>query len=217
MKNNDKATEEVPFYEELGPGELGLVHIYTGNGQGKTTAALGLALRAMGQGFRVCIIQFLKGGSYTGEFVASKELKQLEIHQVGKACIKSDKQLKLLESNGNVVRNSKYCGDCRYCFSIDEAEKQAAIEGLSFAAKKASKGDYDLVILDEIFGAMHEKLVEREEVIELIKNKFDKTELILTGRDAPEELIKLADYVSVVNKVKHPYDKGVEARRGIEY
>ena len=218
LKKIDKTKkEEFPFHDDLGSGELGLVHIYTGDGQGKTTASIGLALRATGQGFRVCVIQFLKGGSYTGEFVASKNIKQLEIHQVGKGCIKSDKQLKLLEKNGNIVRNSRFCGDCRYCFSIDEEEKQAATEGMSLAEKKVSSGDYDVIILDEVFGTIHEGLIELDDLIKLIKGKFAQTELVLTGRDAPKEIIKLADYVSVVTKVKHPYDKGIEARRGIEY
>ena len=218
-KTNNTKKEDVPFYEEFGSGELGLVHIYTGHGKGKTTASLGLAIRAIGQGFKVCMIQFLKGGSYTGEFVAAKDiLPKLEIHQFGKECIKSAKQLKLFGfSNGNVVRNSRFCGDCRYCFTIDNEEKIAAQEGLSLASKKTSSGDYDVVILDEICGAINEGLVDVEDVLNIIKNKYKKTELVLTGRDAPKELIKAADYVSDVKKIIHPFDKGVEARRGIEY
>ena len=218
-KKNNTKRGDVPFYEKLGPGELGLVHIYTGHGKGKTTASIGLAIRAIGQGFRVCIIQFLKGGSYTGEFVASKEIiSKLEIHQFGKECVKSAKQLKLFGfSNGNVVRNSRFCGDCRYCFKIDDEEKIAAQKGLSLASKKTSSGDYDVVILDEVCAAINQGLLDIKEVLKLIKNKYKKTELILTGRDAPKELIKVADYVSDVKSIRHPFDKGVEARRGIEY
>lgn len=210
--------EGVPFYEELGSGELGLVHAYTGDGQGKTTAAIGLALRAIGQGFRVCMIQFLKGGSYTGEFVAAKDMPLLEVHQVGKSCIKLDKQLKLFgEENGDIVRNSRFCGDCRYCFSIDKDEKIAAQEGIELANKKTSSGDFDVVILDEIFGVINENLAKVEDVLELIRSKHKKTELVLTGRSAHKEILAVADYVSDVKKIKHPYDKGIEARRGIEY
>ena len=218
-KTNNTKKEEIPFYENIGPGELGLVHLYTGYGKGKTTASIGLAIRAIGQGFKVCMIQFLKGGSYTGEFVAAKEIiPKLEIHQFGKSCIKSDKQLKLFGfSDSNVVRNSRFCGECRHCFTIDDEEKLAAMEGLSLANKKTSSGDYDVVILDEVCGAIKERLIDIKDVLNLIKNKYEKTELILTGRDAPKELIMVADYVSDMKNVRHPFDKGVEARKGIEY
>lgn len=221
--DNSEKKGKIPFYEEIGSGDLGLIHVYTGHGKGKTTSSIGLAIRATGHGYRTCMIQFLKGGSYTGEYVAASDVfKQIEMHQVGKSCIKLDTQLKLAsfepeKRNGDFVRNSKFCGDCRYCFSIDEDEKLASQEGLNLAIKKAKSGDYDIIILDEIFGVINQGLVEINSVLKLITEKHKDTELVLTGRDAPEEVINAADYVSEVRKVKHPFDKGIEARKGIEY
>jgi len=148
--------------------------------------------------------------------------KQIEIHQVGKSCIKLDTQLKLSgfdknKMHGELIRNSRFCGECRYCFSIDEKVKQASKLGLNLAIKKASSGDYDIVILDEIFGVLSQGLVEVNQVLDLIKNKHKETELVLTGRDAPKDVIDVADYVSEIKSIKHPYDRGIEARRGIEY
>ncbi len=197
----------------------GLVHLYTGQGKGKTTASLGLALRAIGHGFRVYMVQFLKGGGYTGELVASNNLlEQLTIQQFGKACIKEDKQMKLPGfGNGDMIRNHELCEGCRYCFSIDEMEKMHSLRGLELAKKAATSGEYEIVILDEVCGAINSELINIEQVLEIIKSKHDKTELVLTGREAPEELQKVSDYVSRVEKIKHPFDQGINARKGIEY
>ncbi len=209
--------------------ELGLVHIYTGYGKGKTTASLGLAMRAIGQGFKACMIQFLKGGKYTGEYItAHSNLEGLEIFQFGKECIKMDTQLKLdgfsqqearsKSTNGKtMIRGVSFCGECRACFTINEAEKQDTQKGLSFARKTVASGDYDLVILDEICGAINTGLLRVEDVVELAKSRYPGTELVFTGRDAPKELVEIADYVSKIEPVKHPYNKGISARRGIEY
>lgn len=227
------------------PLELGLIHIYTGHGKGKTTASLGLAMRAIGQGFKVCMIQFLKGGKYTGEYItAHTNLDGLEIYQFGKECIKEDTQLKLdgfsarhknsfppdstntssnhtqnnhAPSNHTMIRGVSFCGECRACFTINEAEKQDTLRGLAFAKKTIASGEYDLVILDEICGAINQGLIPVGEVVALSKSRPKGTELILTGRDAPKELVEIADYVSKIEPVKHPYEKGIEARRGIEY
>jgi cob(I)alamin adenosyltransferase len=221
---------------------LGLIHIYTGYGKGKTTASLGLAMRAIGQGYKACMIQFLKGGKYTGEYItAHTNLEGLEIYQFGKECVKEDTQLRLdgfskrpipktsqqsnhtdsqqnnHQGNHTMVRGVSFCGECRACFTINEAEKQDTIKGLAFAKKTIASGEYDLVILDEICGAINQDLIKVEDIVELAKGKSKKTELVLTGRDAPKELVALADYVSEIKHVKHPYDKGIEARRGIEF
>jgi cob(I)alamin adenosyltransferase len=213
-----KVKKGEPFHESASYGELGLVHLYTGHGKGKTTASLGLAIRAIGHGFSVYMIQFLKGGGYTGEVITvNNVLQAMEIKQFGKECVDEQKQTKLTGYNGNMVRSHENCGGCRYCFTIDEEEKLHAQRGFSLAKKIAASGDYDVVILDEVCGAINEGLVELDQVLELTKKKHKKTELLLTGRDAPSGLIKIADYVSHVEKVKHPFDKGIEARRGIEF
>lgn len=211
------------------PMELGLVHVYTGHGKGKTTASLGLALRAIGQGFKACMIQFLKGGKYTGEYITARtNLEGLDIYQFGKECIKMDTQLKLDgfskntgqkgKNNGNMmVRGVSFCGDCRACFTIGETERQDTLKGLAFAKKTVASGDYDVIILDEICSAINQGLIDADEIVELAKSRPPGTELIFTGRDAPRKLLDIADYVSNIESVRHPYDKGIEARRGIEY
>ncbi|MBS1266186.1 MAG: hypothetical protein MAG795_00153 [Candidatus Woesearchaeota archaeon] len=199
---------------------LGLIHLYTGNGKGKTTASLGLALRAIGHGYKVYIIQFLKGGGYTGEVISVKSLVRdlMSIDQFGKDCVKEQQQLKLPGfGNGSMVRNHQYCGECRYCFSIDEAEKAHARKGFKLAKKLSSSGEYDLIILDEICGAISQDLVKLNEVLNLVEDKHEHTELVLTGRSAPEELKKIAHYVSEINNIKHPFQQGIEARKGVEY
>jgi cob(I)alamin adenosyltransferase len=206
--------------------ELGLIHVYTGYGKGKTTASLGLAIRAIGQGFKACMIQFLKGGKYTGEYItAHTNLDGLDIFQFGKECVKEDTQLRLdgfsrqsiPKNNHTMVRGVSFCGDCRACFTINEAEKQDTIKGLAFAKKILASGEYDLVILDEICCAINQGLIKVEEVVELAKSRHPRLELVFTGRDAPKELVEMADYVSKIEPVKHPYDRGIRARRGIEY
>jgi cob(I)alamin adenosyltransferase len=202
-------------------GELGLVHIYTGHGKGKTTASLGLALRAIGHGYRVYMVQFLKGGGYTGELVAADLfLPRLTMRQCGKHCIDESRQMKLggfEEPKPIMVRTRIDCEECRYCFTIDEEEKEHARRGFALAHQMAESGEFDLVILDEICGAISQGLVTLKQVLELIHSKHEYTELLLTGRDAPEELIAEADYVSHIQSVRHPYEKGIEARKGIEY
>ena len=201
----------------------GLVHLYTGNGKAKTTASLGLAFRAVGHGHKVLMIQFLKGGGYTGEFVAaSKFLPLLRIVQFGKGCIKSSKQLGIKQfvngSSGEfTVKDTTDCGDCRFCFTIDKDDKSAAKKAIRTVEKTAKDDDYDMIILDEITHAINNKLVDIEDVLDIIKNRAPSIELVLTGRTAPKELIEAADLVSEINDVKHYHSKGVVARPGVEY
>jgi cob(I)alamin adenosyltransferase len=172
--------------------ERGLVIVITGNGKGKTTAAFGQALRAIGQGYRVFVLQFMKGRKY-GEFIAAeKYLPRLTIRMSG------------LDSF--VMRDNPAAID------IELAQK-----GLAEAKKAINSGKYDLVILDEINVALDFKLISLPEVIELIKNKPPALDLILTGRYAPLEIIELADTVSEVKEVKHHYEAGIKDRAGIEY
>jgi cob(I)alamin adenosyltransferase len=172
--------------------DRGLVMVITGNGKGKTTAAFGQALRAIGQGYRVFVLQFMKGRKY-GEFIAAeKYLPHLIIRMSG------------LDSF--VMRDNPAAID------IEWAQK-----GLDAARKAIASGKYDMVILDEINVALDFKLVSLPEVIALIKNKPANLDLILTGRYAPQEIIELADTVSEVKEIKHHYNKGIKDRAGIEY
>jgi ATP:corrinoid adenosyltransferase len=170
----------------------GLVIVITGNGKGKTIAAFGQALRAIGQGYRVFVLQFMKGRKY-GEFIAAeKYLPHLTIRMSG------------LDSF--VMRDNPAAID------IELAQK-----GLAAAKKAIASGKYDMIILDEINVALDFKLIALPEVIGLIKNKPPALDLILTGRYAPPEIIELADTVSEIQEVKHHYNKGIKDRAGIEY
>lgn len=170
----------------------GLVIVITGNGKGKTTAAFGQALRAVGQGYKVFVMQFMKGRKY-GEFIAAeKYLPNLTIKMSG------------LDSF--VMRENPAAID------IELAQK-----GLDIARKALASGKYDMVILDEINVALDFNLIDLNEVIKLIKNKPTGVDLILTGRYTPKEIIKLADTVSDVQEIKHHYNAGIKDRAGIEY
>jgi len=170
----------------------GLVQVYTGNGKGKTTAAFGQALRALGRDFRVCVIQFMKGRKY-GEFIAAeKHLPNLTIHLTG------------LDSF--VMRENPA-----------PVDMELACQGLELARKAVASGDYDMVILDEINVAVDFKLIPLDAVIALIQSKPTALDLILTGRYAPQEIMDLADTVSEVREIKHHYNAGIKDRAGIEY
>jgi len=168
----------------------GLMQIYTGNGKGKTTAAFGLALRAAGNNLKVFIGQFAKGCSY-GEIKAVKKLKNITVEQFGRSCF----------IKGKPRRED-----------IKKAER-----GLKRIEKVLTEKKYDVVILDEINIAIHLKLLKTKDVISAIKNAPKNIEIVLTGRKAPGELIRMADLVSEIKEIKHYYNKGVKARKGIEF
>lgn len=169
----------------------GLVHVYTGDGKGKTTAAVGLAVRAAGAGKRVLFSQFLKG----------QPTAELEpISRLGITVLRSDEVTKFIP-----YMNAQELKDCRQ-------EQQQVFDTI-----RSDVQNYDMVILDEIFGAISTGMIETQKVIELIKEKPDRLELVFTGRGAPEQIVELADYVSDIHAVKHPYDKGIPARKGIEF
>ena len=192
----------------------GLVQVYTGKGKGKTTAALGLVYRAIGHEFRVCFIQFMKGNSYCGELLTSQRLKPyIDFFQFGKGNPYSG----MIRSG--FMENRNY-GDCFFKNKNKEdqkKEKEYAQMAYEFAGKVLKKEEYDIIVLDEIGIAMKYELVTVQEVLELIKQKPEKMELVLTGRNMPLEIIEVADLVSEIKAVKHPHEQGITARRGIEY
>jgi len=173
----------------------GLIHVYTGDGKGKTTAAIGLGVRACGQGLRVLMVQFLKG-TPTGEMYSLKSLEPGFVLHRG-------------------TESKKFIWEMDPEERVRTAAQQRAI--FEYAVNAAKKGECDLLILDEVLGAVSSGMLDNDSLMEFVKNKPEKLELVLTGRGASEELVSLADYVSVIEAVKHPAQKGVGARRGIEF
>ena len=172
--------------------EQGLIQVYTGNGKGKTTASLGLALRGVGRELMVCMIQFMKGGGPYGEQMAAQRLAPfLTIVQTGRP--------------GWVNKENPH-----------ETDKALAAEALALARKAVTCGDYDLVILDEINGAVSMGLVPVDALLELMRDKPANVELVLTGRNADERVIEAADLVTEMREIKHYYKAGVQSREGIE-
>lgn len=171
--------------------EQGCVQVYTGNGKGKTTAALGLALRAVGRGLKVCMFQFIKGGGQYGEHLAAEKLAPL---------------LTIIQSGRPGWVNTK---------DITE-DRQVAQEAFLRAEKLLITGGFDLFICDEINGAVGFGLIDVEQVLELIDKKPEGTELVLTGRNAHQRVIDAADLVTEMREIKHYYKAGVPARTGIE-
>ena len=172
--------------------EIGFTQIYTGNGKGKTTAAIGQTLRAAGAGYRSLIIQFMKEFPYS-ELQSIKYLDELIVIE-------------------------QYAGDdfvYKKKLPSDE-EKAKAIKGLERAEEEFTKDNYDIIVLDEVLVSIYFKLIELEDVIKIIRKKPKNKELILTGRYCPQELVDLADLVTEMNEVKHYYTKGITSRKGIE-
>ncbi|NMD43394.1 MAG: cob(I)yrinic acid a,c-diamide adenosyltransferase [Firmicutes bacterium] len=169
----------------------GLVMVYTGDGKGKTTAAVGQALRALGHGYRVYMIHFMKGRDY-GEFLAAEKLAQLTIDRAGRD---------LFVKRGDP----------------DPVDVELARDGFARARKAIDSGEYDLVVLDEINVAVDYGLIPLADLLELVEQKPAAVDLILTGRAASPELVRRADLVSEVLMIKHHYNEGVESRKGIEY
>lgn len=188
----------------------GLIQVYTGTSKGKSTSAFGLAIRAIGQGLKVYIIQFMKGNSYYGELKTFQRLfPDITIKQFGRHC------------NNLEARKEEECRACGHCFiskgQSTLEDRQVARKALAHAVEVMASGDYDIVILDELNNALYYELLELEPVLKMLQNKPELVELVLTGRNAPQEVIELADLVTEMKAIKHPYEKGIHARRGIEY
>lgn len=173
----------------------GLVHAYIGNGKGKTTAALGLAMRAAGQGMQVTFFQFLKEvDKKTGELKTVKKLESgFEIRQYGGNLLDGDTPAK----RDNIKRRIS--------------------DGIKYIEDIAKSETCDILVLDEIGWVIELGLIDAKKVIEIIKNKPAKTELVLTGQTLPEEVLDLADYITEMRQMRHPFQRGIQARKGIEY
>ena len=172
--------------------ERGLVQVYTGSGKGKTSAAFGLALRAIGRGLNVYVIQFIKGGFDYGELYIVDKLPNLTLKAFGRGRFVTEKP-------------------------PEKEDVELAQKALALAQEVVKGGEYDVVVLDEVNVALNLKLIRIEKVLELIKNKPEHVELVLTGRYASDEIIKAADLVTEMKEVKHPYNNVYQARKGIEY
>ncbi len=171
----------------------GLTIVYTGNGKGKTTAALGLIMRAAGIGMKVLLVHFLKNSVYSEHNLLEK-IDEVDIHIFGKG----------------------FCGVCGDTLPFKK-HKQAANEAYDFACKNIISNKYDLIVLDEINYAVSAKLLKVKQITELISTKPKNVHLVLTGRDVSPSVIKKADLVSEIHEIKHPFQKGVQAQKGIEF
>lgn len=170
----------------------GLIHIYTGDGKGKTTCSLGLGVRAVGSGRRVFMLQFLKSwGS-------------------------SEHNVKI---DGLTIRTVEE--KVKFVFNMDEEERaenrRLNEETFKSVIETVVNEGYDMLILDEVIGAIMMEQIGLDTVVDFLKSKPSELEVVMTGRDAPDELVELADYVSEIRKIKHPFDKGMPARKGIEF
>jgi len=175
----------------------GLIHVYIGDGKGKTSASLGLALRCYGAGMKVLVLQFLKTWD-SGEVDAVKHI--------------NDENFKLLrfESEHDLVFDDATELDLQY---LNKDIKKA----YDFALQSVQSGEWDLVVLDEILWAHYFEFISEDALLELLKHKCHSTELVLTGRKAPDSVLGCADYITRMQAIRHPYEKGIDARKGIEY
>jgi cob(I)alamin adenosyltransferase len=182
--------------DRLEPKERkGLIVVITGNGKGKTTSALGMALRCSGHGMKVCIIQFMKGDLYSGEWDALRNPDLgIELHATGKG----------------------FCGILGNPYPWTEHRNNAQ-DAIDLAHEKMASGQYDVIVLDEINNSLKLKLVDLEQVLEIIHKKPPLMHLILTGRNAHPQVIELADTVSEIREIKHAFRKGIEPQPGVDY
>ena len=170
----------------------GIVQLYTGNGKGKTTAAFGIATRALGRGLKVCFIQFLKGNKLgDGCAITLSNIRDFELASYG---------------TGKFILGKP-----------TKEDHEEAMKAFMHAKKSILSKNYDLIILDELTHAVNLNLVELKEIVSLLENKPENLEIVLTGREADPKIVEMADLVTEMRKIKHPYDKGVRARAGIEY
>ena len=177
--------------------EHGYIQVYTGNGKGKTTASLGLAVRALGRGWKILVVMFTKGGNNYGELYTFMNL-----------CDDYKDKIKIVQSGLDRIV---------YSSNLTEADKKQAHMGWEIAKQTIKNNEYQMVILDEANIALDLGLIDLKEMIDVLKNKPDNMEIVLTGRNAKQEIIEVAHLVSEIIPVKHYWDKGISARKGIEF
>jgi len=176
-------------------GKDGLVIVYSGNGKGKTTAALGMALRAVGHNYKICMIQFIKGSWHYGEIDSSKRLEpEFELIAIGKGFVG------ILDD-----KHSK------------EEHKKIANEAIKICKEKIQSGKYNIIILDEVNYAINLGLIDVDVVLDLIKLKPPELNLVLTGNHVKTKIIEVADLVTEMKQVKHPFQLGIKAKKGIDF
>jgi cob(I)alamin adenosyltransferase len=177
------------------PADRGLVIVYTGKGKGKTTAALGIVLRAVGHGYKVGMIQFIKGEWYYGELTSSKRLEpEFEMIAAGKGFVG------IIDDDHPI-----------------EDHQNAAKQAVALAKEKLKSGNYDVMVLDEVNYAAKLNLISEQDLLDLIAAKPEKTTLVLTGNYAPDSVIAAADLVTEMREIKHPYKAGIKAKKGIDF
>jgi cob(I)alamin adenosyltransferase len=175
--------------------EKGLIIVYTGKGKGKTTAALGIVLRAVGHGYKVGMIQFIKGEWYYGELTSSKRLEpEFELIAAGRGFVG------IIDDDHPI-----------------EDHQKAAKDAIEVAKQKIASGNYDIMILDEINYAAKLNLISQQDILDIIAAKPEKTSLVLTGNFVPEAIIAAADLVTEMREIKHPYQRGIKAKKGIDF
>ena len=170
----------------------GLLLVFTGNGKGKTTAAIGMAMRAAGHGLRICFIQFIKGSWKYGEMEAIARFPEyIDFHVMGRG----------------------------FTWKSDDLDKDRALAGKAWdkAREVIVSGAYDMVILDEFTYLLAYEMIERKEVIEFLRNKPDNLHVVITGRNADPALLEIADLITEMKAIKHPYKQGIKAQKGIEF
>jgi cob(I)alamin adenosyltransferase len=175
--------------------EKGIIIVYTGKGKGKTTAALGIVLRAVGHGYKVGMIQFIKGEWYYGELTSSKRLEpEFELIAAGRGFV-------------GIIDDDHPIGD----------HQKAARDAIEVAKQKIASGNYDIMILDEINYAAKLNLISQQDILDIISAKPEKTSLVLTGNYVPEAIMAAADLVTEMKEIKHPYQRGIKAKKGIDF
>ncbi|MEW5993398.1 MAG: cob(I)yrinic acid a,c-diamide adenosyltransferase [Candidatus Zixiibacteriota bacterium] len=173
----------------------GLLAVYTGHGKGKTTAALGMCIRAVGYDWRICVIQFIKGTWKYGELKGIKRLEpNVELHVIGEGFV-------------GIIDDNK---------SLEE-HRRAARDGVALAIEKIKSKQYPLIILDELNVAMKLGLVSEDEARSILRARSPEQHLVITGRDAPDWLIEEADLVTEMQETKHPFQRGIPAQKGIDW
>ena len=175
--------------------EKGIIIVYTGKGKGKTTAALGIVLRAVGHGYKVGMIQFIKGEWYYGELTSSKRLEpEFELIAAGRGFVG------IIDDDHPI-----------------EDHQKAAKDAIEVAKQKIASGNYDIMILDEINYAARLNLVSQQDILDIIAAKPEKTSLVLTGNYVSEAIMAAADLVTEMREIKHPYQRGIKAKKGIDF